>query len=32
MDRKLPLISYALAAVSGFCFISGFIILSNEGR
>jgi len=32
MDRKLPLISYTLAAVSGICFISGLVILSSEGR
>lgn len=31
MDRKLPLISYTLAAVSGICFVSGLIILSGEG-
>lgn len=31
MDDKLPLISYALAAMSGICFIGGLIILSTEG-
>lgn len=32
MDNKKPLISYALAALSGICFIGGLVILSNEGR
>lgn len=32
MDKKLPLISYTLAAVSGICFIGGLVILSSEGR
>lgn len=32
MDNKLPLISYALAAISGVCFIGGLAILSSEGR
>lgn len=32
MDNKLPLISYALAAMSGICFIGGLVILSSEGR
>lgn len=32
MDDKLPLISYAFAAMSGICFIGGLIILSSEGR
>lgn len=32
MDKKMPLISYALAALSGVCFISGLAILSGEGR
>jgi hypothetical protein len=31
MDKKLPLISYTLAAVSSICFIGGIIILSSEG-
>ena len=31
MDRKLPLISYALVALSGICFIGGLVILSTEG-
>lgn len=31
MDRKLPLISYTLAAISGICFIGGLVILSGEG-
>ena len=31
MDKKLPLVSYALAAMSGICFMSGLFILSNEG-
>lgn len=31
MDKKLPLISYTLAAFSGICFIGGLIILSSEG-
>jgi hypothetical protein len=32
MDRKLPLISYTLATLSGICFLSGLVILSSEGR
>jgi hypothetical protein len=32
MDRKLPLISYTLATMSGICFIGGLVILSREGR
>ena len=32
MDKKLPLISYTLVAMSGICFISGLVILSGEGR
>lgn len=32
MDKKKPLISYALAALSGICFVGGLIILSNEGE
>lgn len=31
-NRKLPLVSYALATVSGVCFLSGLMILSREGR
>lgn len=31
MNSKLPLISYALAAMSGVCFMSGLVILSREG-
>lgn len=32
MDKKLPLVSYAFAAMSGICFLSGLAILSREGR
>lgn len=32
MDKKLPLISYTLATISGICFIGGLYILSGEGR
>lgn len=32
MDKKIPLISYTLAALSGICFLSGLVILSREGR
>ena len=32
MDKKLPIVSCTLAAVSGICFIGGIIILSSEGR
>lgn len=31
MDNRLPLISYTLAVLSGICFMSGLVILSNEG-
>lgn len=31
MDKKMPLISYTFAAVSGICFLGGLIILSREG-
>lgn len=31
-NKKLPLISYTLAAMSGICFLGGLIILSSEGR
>ena len=29
--KKIPFISYTLAAVAGICFISGLAIISNEG-
>lgn len=32
MDKKLPLVSYTLAVMSGICFIGGVVILSSEGR
>jgi hypothetical protein len=32
MDKKLPVISYALAAMSSICFLGGLVILSREGR
>lgn len=32
MDNKLPLISYALATMSGICFVGGLVLLSREGR
>lgn len=32
MDKKLPLISYTFATISGICFIGGLYILSGEGR
>ena len=32
MDKKLPVISYALAVLSGVCFVGGLVILSGEGR
>lgn len=32
MDNKLPLVSYALAAMSGLCFVGGLVLLSSEGR
>lgn len=32
MDNKLPLISYAFAAMAGVSFICGLVILSSEGR
>lgn len=32
MRDKLTLISYALAILSGLCFVSGITILSNEGE
>lgn len=31
MDKKY-LVSYSLATIAGICFISGFFILSGEGR
>lgn len=31
MDKKVPLISYTLAAMSGICFLGGLIVLSREG-
>lgn len=31
MDNKLPIISYALAALSSACFIGGLVLLSGEG-
>lgn len=31
MDKKIPLITYTLAAMSSICFIGGLIILSGEG-
>lgn len=30
MDDKTPLVPYALAAMSGLCFVSGLMILSGE--
>ena len=32
MDDKLPIISYALAAMSGLFFIGGLALLSSERR
>lgn len=32
MDKKMPIISYALAIMSGVCFLGGLVILSSEGR
>ena len=32
MNNKLPLITYAFAAMSGVCFVGGLVILSSEGR
>lgn len=32
MDRKMPLISYVFASMSGICFVGGLVILSREGR
>jgi hypothetical protein len=32
MDKKIPLISYTLAAMSGICFVGGLVLLSSEGR
>ena len=32
MDAKLSVASYTLALLSGICFVSGLVILSNEGR
>lgn len=32
MDKKLSLVSYALATVAAISFISGLAILSSEGR
>ena len=32
MDNKTSVISYALAAVAGICFIQGLVIISTEGR
>ena len=32
MDNNLPLVSYALALLSGVCFVGGLVILSSEGR
>lgn len=29
MDKKVPVISYALAAIAGICFIQGLVILSD---
>lgn len=29
MDKKTPIISYALAAIAGICFIQGLVILSD---
>ena len=31
MDKKVSLVSYALAAMAGLCFMSGLMILSSEG-
>lgn len=31
MDNKSPLISYALATLSGICFVSGLAMLSDKG-
>lgn len=32
MDNKMSVVSYALAAMAGICFIRGLVIISNEGR
>lgn len=32
MDNKMPIITCALAAMSGICFVGGLVILSSEGR
>ena len=32
MDKKKSIVSYALAAVAGICFVQGLAILTAEGR
>jgi hypothetical protein len=32
MKNRLSLISYSLATLAGICFVSGLVILSNEGE
>lgn len=32
MRNKLSLVSYALAAVAGICFIQGLVIMTDEGE
>lgn len=32
MERKMPLVSYTLAAMAGICFVSGLVLLTGEGR
>lgn len=31
MDKKVPLMCYTLAVLSGICFVGGLYILSTEG-
>lgn len=31
MDKKLPIISYTLAALSSLCFVGGLVLLSDKG-
>ena len=32
MDKKVSVVSYTLATLTGICFVSGLVILSGEGR
>ncbi len=32
MNNRLSIVSYSLAAMASICFLSGLVILSNEGK